>query len=63
MSQRILLVDDDELLRDLLEMTLALEGYEIGVASNGAEALTLLENAEFHLIVLDLMMPILDGMR
>lgn len=63
LSRRILLVDDDELLRDLLEMTLALEGYQVGVASNGAEALALLENTEFDLIILDLMMPILDGMR
>ncbi len=56
-------MDDDKLLRDLLEMTLALEGYQVGVASNGAEALALLENTEFDLIVLDLMMPILDGIR
>ncbi len=56
-------MDDDELLRDLLEMTLALEGYQVEVASNGAEGLALLEGAEFDLIVLDLMMPILDGMR
>lgn len=63
LSDRILLVDDDELLRDLLEMTLALQGYQVSVASNGAEALSLLEKTEFDLIILDLMMPILDGMR
>lgn len=56
-------MDDDELLRELLEMTLALEGYQVGVASNGAEAIAVLENTEFDLIVLDLLMPILDGMR
>lgn len=62
MERRVLLVEDDLLLTELLEMLLLLEGLEVVHAPNGAEALGRLEFGRFDLIVLDLMMPILDGL-
>ena len=59
----ILLVDDDELLRELMELALSVEGYDVMVASNGAEGLDMLRKASCDLVVLDLMMPVMDGMR
>ena len=63
MSRRILLVEDDLLLRELLEMLLFTEGLEVVQASNGAEALDRLGQDRFDLVVLDLMMPVMDGLR
>lgn len=59
---RILVVEDDEGVREALSLILDIEGYEALAASNGAEALRLLETIEPPcLILLDLMMPIMDG--
>lgn len=60
---RILLVEDDPLLSELLEMMLMLEGMDVVTASNGFEALNHLNNEKFQLIILDLMMPLMDGLR
>ncbi|MES2494273.1 MAG: response regulator [Pseudomonadota bacterium] len=60
---RILLVDDDELLRELLELTLSLEGHEVALASNGVEGIELVRRERFDLALLDLMMPFMDGVR
>lgn len=58
---RILLVDDDPLISDLVVDMLAMEGYEVDTASNGVEALGKLQNQRYDLIVTDLHMPKLDG--
>lgn len=60
---KILLVDDDELLRELLEMYLDLEGHQVVHASNGSEALDVLSREDCDAVVLDLMMPVMDGLR
>ncbi len=60
---RILLVEDDPLLSELLEMMLMLEGLDVVMASNGFEALNHLKAEKFQLIILDLMMPLMDGLR
>lgn len=62
MARRVLLIEDDPLISELLEMILALEGLEVVHASNGAEGLERLKGARFDVIVLDLMMPVLDGL-
>lgn len=62
MARRVLLVEDDLLLSELLEMLLSLEGLDVVHAPNGEEALQRLEDGRFDLIVLDLMMPVLDGL-
>ena len=63
MKDKILLVDDDEGLRDLYREELEEEGYEVLAASNGKEALQELEKEKPDLIVLDIVMPKMDGME
>jgi two-component system response regulator MprA len=58
---RVLVVDDDELIRDTLATALSDEGYTVRVASDGRAALSTLGEWRPDLIVLDLMMPIMDG--
>lgn len=60
-KERILVVDDEQEIRDLIEIYLKSEGYETVKASNGEEALEVLSREEFDLIVLDIMMPKLNG--
>lgn len=57
----ILLVEDEENLQDALKLNLELEGYEVTTASDGTSALKAVENEYFDLIVLDVMLPELDG--
>lgn len=59
----ILIVDDEKEIRDLIEINLRREGYCIFKASCGKEALDILEKEEIHLIVLDIMMPDIDGLE
>ncbi|NIK67006.1 MULTISPECIES: response regulator transcription factor [unclassified Paenibacillus] len=62
MEQRVVLVvDDDKEIRDAIEIYLKLEGIAVLKAKDGLEALELLESNPVHLIILDLMMPRLDG--
>jgi two-component system, response regulator, stage 0 sporulation protein F len=63
MKNKILLVDDDEGLRDLYEEELIEEGYDVLIAKNGKEALLKLERGRPDLIVLDIVMPKMDGME
>jgi DNA-binding response OmpR family regulator len=61
MSGRVLVVDDDELIRDTLATALSDEGYAVRVAPDGRAALSTLGEWQPDLIVLDLMMPVMDG--
>jgi DNA-binding response OmpR family regulator len=56
-----LVVDDDEGIRAMLEMALSMEGFEVHVAADGEEALTIAASLLPDLIVLDVMMPRLGG--
>jgi DNA-binding response OmpR family regulator len=58
---RILVVDDEESILVPLEFLLRKAGHEVALARTGAEALRLLEEGPFDLLVLDLMLPDLDG--
>jgi len=60
---RVLVVDDDEPIRHLASCALELEGYEVIVAEDGADALEQIEQQPPDLIVLDVMMPGMDGLR
>lgn len=59
---RILAVDDEQMLTDLLAMALRMEGWEVRTAASGFEALQAAKEFEPDAIVLDVMMPDLDGM-
>ena len=61
-ARRILLVDDDEDMRNLLAEVLGDDGYEVIQAANGAEALVLLHRETFTVMLLDKRMPGLSGM-
>ena len=57
----ILLVEDEENLQEALKLNLELEGYEVSVAGDGAIALAMVSKEHFDLIVLDVMLPEVDG--
>ena len=59
---RILAVDDEQMLTDLLAMALRMEGWDVRTASSGLEALQVARDFEPDALVLDIMMPDLDGM-
>ena len=63
MKKKILLVEDEEGLRLLYGEELKAEGYEVIFASNGKEALRQLEADRPDLIILDIVMPVMDGME
>lgn len=58
---KILIVDDEEKIRTLVKKYAVFEGHEVTEASNGMEAIRICENKDFDIIVLDVMMPELDG--
>ena len=60
---KILLVDDEEHIRLLFKEELEEEGYSIGLASNGFDALEVLKTGRFDLVVLDIKMPGMDGIQ
>jgi two-component system alkaline phosphatase synthesis response regulator PhoP len=60
-KKRILVVDDERDLVDLITYNLKREGYDVLSAPNGQEALSVLEAGPADLVILDLMMPVLDG--
>jgi CheY-like chemotaxis protein len=59
----VLVVDDDDAVRDVIARELKQEGYRVLTAADGQEALTVIEQSglEVHLVVCDLVMPRLDG--
>ena len=57
----ILVCDDEKEIVDAIEIYLKHEGYTVFRAANGAEALTLLEKEDIQLVIIDIMMPVLDG--
>lgn len=63
MKENILVVDDDKSIRKLIKIYLENEGFNIIEACNGEEALNVLNESAFDLIILDVMMPILDGIN
>ena len=63
MKNKILIVDDDNEIRNLLEIYLSNEGFDIVKANDGQEALDIVEKEDIRLIVLDVMMPKLDGIE
>jgi two-component system response regulator MprA len=63
MATRVLVVDDEPPVRDALERALSLEGYRVDLAGDGAEALKKVATEEPDVIVLDVLMPGVDGLE
>ena len=59
--RKVLVVDDDPIIRDMMVDILDFESYPIRVARNGQEALDVLQGDENYLVFLDLMMPVMGG--
>ena len=62
-AQTVLIADDDAKIRELLELYLTKEGFAVEQAADGAEAILKAQQLKPDLIVLDVMMPVLDGME
>lgn len=60
---RILLVEDEESIRDTVKLNLELEGYEVVTAGHGRDALRYAHEQHFDLMVLDVMLPEIDGFQ
>ncbi|MBL7803645.1 MAG: response regulator transcription factor [Saprospiraceae bacterium] len=58
---RILLVEDEESIRDAVRLNLELEGYEVVTTANGKKALEMIAGQHFDLLLLDVMLPEVDG--
>ncbi|MEC3022141.1 response regulator, partial [Bacillus cereus] len=63
MKAKILIVDDDKEIRNLISVYLENEGLQTQKVEDAIEALKLLEEKEFDLIILDIMMPNMDGIE
>ncbi|MBL4624936.1 MAG: response regulator transcription factor [Flavobacteriales bacterium] len=61
MAARVLLVEDEEGLQGVIKLNLELEGYFVSCAEDGIEALNLFDESRYDLVVLDVMLPELDG--
>ncbi len=63
LSKKILVVDDEETIRELMKMGLGMLGYDTEFAKNAKEALEILDKKEFPLIITDLRLPDIDGIE
>ena len=61
MNYNILVCDDERDILDAIEIYLKAEGYSVFTAEDGASALEILEKKEIHLAIIDIMMPVMDG--
>ena len=62
-KQRILLVEDEEHLLEAIKLNLELEGYKVTTANDGKKALKVFKEERFNLIILDVMLPEIDGFQ
>src|SRR5579883_3492277 len=62
-EKHILVVDDEPSIQDFIRHNLELRGYKVSIASNGLEALALFDQGNFTLVILDIMMPRMDGLE
>ena len=63
MSGRVLVVDDDKVIRQLIKVNLEMEGFEVVTAADGVECLEAVHDVRPDLVTLDVAMPRLDGLR
>ena len=63
MNINVMVVDDEKPLRDFVRRNLEVRGYKVFTASNGLEAMAIFQNENVHLVILDIMMPHMDGLE
>ena len=63
MAKSIVVVDDEKPIADILEFNLTKEGYDVHVAYNGQDAVDMIYNVEPDIVLLDIMLPGMDGME
>jgi len=63
MNIHVLVVDDEKPLRDFVRRNLEVRGYKVLTASNGLEALAIFKNENIELVIMDIMMPHMDGLE
>ena len=63
MRPKILLVEDDEIIREIYAMKFELEGFPVTVAENGEIGLKMVAEFEPHIVLLDMMMPVMGGLE
>ena len=63
MNLHVLVVDDERPLRDFVRRNLEVRGYKVLTASNGLEALAIFKNEHVQLVIMDIMMPHMDGLE
>lgn len=63
MASKILVIDDEETIRDVFKSYLTEEGFLVKVAASGPEAISLIKEEIFDLLLIDLIMPDLDGLE
>ena len=62
-GKRVLIVEDEKPLAHALELKLTHEGFDVTVADNGQTCLDIIKDQDFDVVLLDLMMPIVDGFQ
>lgn len=62
MNERILIVDDNERLCDILREELVEEGYSVDLAHDGRAGIAAIDRSSYDLVVLDIRMPVMDGL-
>ena len=60
--QKVLVVDDDQVLRESLQKSLRYSGFDVDIADNGKTALELVHRHKYDLVVMDVNMPVMDGL-
>ena len=62
-AERVLIVDDEPIIRDILSKVVSSEGYSWGIASNGQEAIDRLLSSDYQIALTDVRMPSVDGLQ
>lgn len=62
-SKKILIIEDDQFLRDFYQELLTSEGFQVDTAADGETALTKIRQGGWHLVLLDIMLPKIDGLN
>lgn len=62
-AKRVLIVEDERPLAHALDLKLKHEGFDTTVANNGKEGLDLIKSGDFDIVLLDMMMPVMDGFQ